>query len=63
MESAEAAAATMGRGLRAATATGAAGGQPAVRATRELVLKLTTENPTVARVHALAQVIEDEEQR
>ena len=58
------AAAQLGRQLRqAVTANATASGQTSIKAARELVSLLSREAPTTLRVHALAQILEDEEQR
>ena len=57
------AAQTMGRGLRQGMTGSVSGGQASVRAARELVSLVSREAPTPTRVHALAQIIEDEERR
>jgi hypothetical protein len=57
------AAATMGRGLRQSVMPTAAGGQASIRAAKELVNLLAKEPVTPVRIHALAQIIEEEEQR
>jgi hypothetical protein len=58
------AAAQLGRQLRqAVTANATASGQTSIKAARELVSLLSREAPTTPRVHALAQILEDEEQR
>ena len=58
------AAAQLGRHLRqAVSANATSSGQTSIKAARELVSLLSRETPTASRVHALAQILEDEEQR
>ena len=58
------AAAQLGRHLRqAVSANATSSGQTSIKAARQLVSLLSRETPTASRVHALAQILEDEEQR